>query len=357
MVDLIHPYNRYPEWLSLQLEAIPCGSQEYELFFTLLCQEQWQDFLGGRIKWGIKGGCLQMRSQNSEFFPVLDIPDNPFYITIQNNAPKTTWLFSLKTAQATFQGSLAALKLGTVKFLATPFRCHFSFSLSPVDLSITDAESLWKHDISPNKHGILERKIAQSLYLSQLQNFVSGVQLTSPETPLEPLNIEPRPDILDDLKTIIEKVYQSPSNDLFTLAKLAHLDPLKDFAGGSFLGMELSGVQLGNSNLYHINLRGANLTDADLSEANLSYAKLSGADLSGAYLGEANLSYANLHRASLALSNLIGANLEGANLEEANLTNANLSRARLVNANFRDNPGMSAELLESLGDRGAKLVE
>jgi len=357
MVNQITAYNRYPEWLSLQLEAIPIKAQEYDLFLTLNCREQWQDFLAGKIKWGIKGGLLKVTSDNCEIVPSLHYPENAFHISISEASAELVWTFSLKTSQFAFNGSLEALRLGTVTFLESSSRLSATFILAPEEISITDTEGLWKHDITPNKHGILERKIAQCLYFSQLQGDVSGVQLSFEKMPLEPISVEPRSDYLVPLKEMISQVYHAETNDLFSLAKLTDLDPNQDLAGGSLLGMELSGVQWGGANLYHINLRGTNLTDADLSEANLSYAKLSGADLSGAYLGSANLSYAHLNKASLALSNLIGANLQGANLEGANLSNANFSGAIVLEAQFGNNVGMTEEMQQSLRARGAKILE
>ncbi|WP_013320362.1 pentapeptide repeat-containing protein [Gloeothece verrucosa] len=350
--------NLYPECIFLNLEAIPKGQHQFDLYASLDFNEQWKSLLNGQIKFGLKGGKLSLKLDDT----AMAISDanfgEAFTVTSQFTPNHSSWTLTLKTSQWVFKGSLSQVKLGTITVSELPSHLTALFEVYPSDISITDAEGLWKHDISPNKHGVLERKLALFLWERRFTPYMSWVQLASDEKQIEK-EIAQRnenaitPESLAELQEIIRLVYEAKTNDLRELAQIAGLHPLQDFAGGNLLAGELSGVQLGGANLYHINLRGAVLTDADFGEADLNHAKLTGVDLSGAYLGNANLSYSNLHKSSLALANLIGADLRGANLKEANLSQANLSGAKVEAALFAENLGMTEEMKESLLARGA----
>lgn len=358
---LLESQNLYPECLCLDLNLNPITGRQFDLDVSLNFSQQWQSLLDGRIKFGLKGGKLSLKLEQGAIALTDADFGEAFTTTTQITATEPSWRLDLKTSQSVFQGNLEAINLGKISKSGDGFHLTAIFAIFAPDLSLTDAEGLWKHDINPNQHGVLERKLAQFLwqtkftpYLSRVQ-WGTGTRKTGGEW--EDLTDKPGYDAhLSQLKALIEAVYRAKTNDFWELARLAGLNPRTDFAGGNLLGAELSGLELGGANLYHVNLRGADLTDADLSEANLNHARLSGADLSGAYLGSANLSHANFHRASLALANLIGADLRGANLQEANLSQANLSGARVEKAIFGDNPGMTPALEESLQARGAKII-
>jgi uncharacterized protein YjbI with pentapeptide repeats len=282
------------------------------------------------------------------------------YFGHKNNNQKTisTWI-TVNKDRSVLTGDWREQKLGTVNLTGSQAAITATLTVNPRDIFISEIEGLWRHDISPNKHGVLERKLAFFLFQNHCNPYVSLVELTAADSNT-PTGETLRPTIpgetgesVASLVNLINRVYGSTTDDFLALAQLAHLNPLTDFPGANLVGSNLSGADLGGANLCHANLRGADLTDADLSEADLSYAKLGGADLSGAYLESANLSYSDFHRASLALANLIAVDLSGANLLGTNLSNANLSSSEVAGAVFGDNPGLSEEEKQGLIQRGA----
>ncbi|OKH19842.1 low-complexity protein [Hydrococcus rivularis NIES-593] len=362
-MHLLESHNPYPDCISLQLEATPASSsrtpsQQFDLYLTVQFNEQWKSLLDGRIRFGLKGGELKLKIEGGELSSVNSDIGKGFQVATTISKINPTWRFFPKSSELYLKGSLQRVKLATLMPTEPSYRLAATFEVSQSDISLTNAEDLWRHDISPNKHGILERAIALLLLENRFKPYLSWTQLGSEDTKdWQPL-VEGReatlnPDLLMRLKQLIERIYEAQTDNFLELAKLAGLNPLTDLAGGNFLAVNLSGSELSGADLSRANFRGANLTDIDLSEANLSYAKLSGADLSGAYLGNANLSYGDLRRASLALVNAIAADFTGADLGEANLSNANFSRATVLQARFSHNPGLLDEVRHSLKERGA----
>jgi len=351
---LIESQNQYPDCLSLELTTIELNNtKEFDLYLTLHFNQQWQQILDGRLQFGIKQGTLRLTLENSTLEAIAPCLSDTFTITPLETTPG--WLFSTQSPHPVLTGTLQQAKLGTVKIKEQPLKIAATFNIQAADISITNTEGLWKHDISPNKHGILERYLAIFLLETKLKAYLSYVVLASEELKFEANLSEQEipPSATEKLKTTIENIYTAKTDNFLELAKIANLNPMSDFAGGNLLATELSGIELSGANLHQVNFRGANLTDADLSEANLTYAKFGGADLSGAYLENANLSHCDLHRASLALANLIGADLTGANLKEANLSNVSLSLAKVTGTHFGNNTGISEEMKLTLEEKGA----
>jgi uncharacterized protein YjbI with pentapeptide repeats len=351
---LLAAFDRYPDSVSLTLEPVATDSQKFDLYLTLHLQSQIQSLLGGEMKWGLKGGKLDFVLVNCQLSPN-SIFSQDLYINRINNYQ---WRLSFKSPQSIFTGVIERINLGAVTVGEEPYHLTAQFSVTASDICVTETSGLWKHDISPNKHSILERKLAFFLLANQFNSFLSRISVGSSEAELDTTLIEPLPEDeekLAKLREQIELIYTSSSNNFIELAQLVELNPLTDFTGANLLAAELSGVSLGTANLYQVNLRGANLTDADLSEVKANHASFKGADLSGALLANADLSYADFYRSSLALSNLIGSNLERANLAAVNITQANFSGAKVTGTKFADNVGMTEELKESLLARGALL--
>ncbi len=362
-MQLLKSQNLYPDLLSMALEAVPISSRspnsnEFDLYLSLNFNQQWYPLLDGRIKLGLKGGQLQLRLENSQLHNINSQLDDYFEITNKASETEPTWIFTLKTTKSVLADSLKRVKLGTVQTMTQSFTLTATWTVFPADVTLTDAEDLWRHDLSPNKHGVLERTIIFFLCKNQLPSPLSWIKLGSSNLETEePWGEDQKPEIAfpvgEELKQLIQKIYTAKTDDLEELARLAELNLKTDLAGSNLLATNLSGINFSSANLKKANLRGVDLTDADLSEADLSYVNLGGADLSGAYLDNANLSHADLHRTSLALANLIGANLSKANLQEANLSNANLSRAIVTEAKFGNNTGLSEEMKLDLEQRGA----
>jgi uncharacterized protein YjbI with pentapeptide repeats len=350
--------------MALEAVSVPSNlddTERFDLYLTLNFNQQWHSLLDGRIKLGLKGGELRLKLENSQLSLINSQLDQ--YLAIATTASETEpiWRFKLKTTTPVLSDSFKQIKLGTLETIDQPYRLTATWHISKEDLTITDAENLWRHDISPNKHAILERYLVFFLLENQFSADISWVELGSSglvaaESLGEKSKQKITPQAQEELKQLIQQIYTAKTDEITELAKLARLNLKTDLAGGNLLATNLSGLDLNGANLKAANLRGADLTDADLSEANLSYANLRGADLSGTYLENADLSYADLHRASLALANLMGADLSNANLQEANLSNANLSRTKVLGAKFGNNTGLAEEIKQSLAEKGAILT-
>lgn len=173
-------------------------------------------------------------------------------------------------------------------------------------------------------------------------------------------------DELLEFLDVAKQIEEANTEDFLELAKIAGLDPKKDFVAA-----KLSNVILRAADLSGANLSGADLSNADLSSANLSGANLSGANLSSALLinvdfrdtqisestrlhpkwlkvwkivnrkiddsnlRKADLSFANLRRVTLMGFDLQNANLSGTDLSGASLWDSNLSSASLSSSNLR----------------------
>lgn len=394
--------NKCPDCLSMQLEGIPVESgstdtQQLDLYLSINFNEHWFPLLGGRVKFGLKGGELRLKLENGEIPLAARELNGSFDLSVQeerqqqegtknqsgtqttprrtDRSPLTScqvsikgveaspaWVFEAQGNKSVLKGLLKKTKLGTLNIKRQPCCIEATFEVSAQDVYLTDTEDLWNHDISPNKHAVLERKLVLFLLETNLKPYLSWLQLRY-EFPVSAPSLVEKPkeaiasQAIEQLQDLIQRISEAKTSNFLELAEIAGLNPVMDFASANLLGTNLSRVDLSGVNFCRANLRGAELDDTDLSEANLSDANLRGADLSGAYLGNADLSHADLHRASLALANLSGANLSGANLSEANLTNTNLSGADVREARFGKNPGITEERKLNLKHRGAIFEE
>jgi hypothetical protein len=175
----------------------------------------------------------------------------------------------------------------------------------------------------------------------------SGVNLTSVEK-LLPQDISRNKKVVlqhtllftdfQKLPDRFHRLVEAQTNDFFDLAKIAGLDPLKDFVG---------------ADLSFVNLRGINLSYANLSNAFLNRANLRDANLSSTVLSHAILNHANLYEADLSHANLNYADMKGAILYGANLSCAKLDSARVEGSRFGWNKGLTEDLKRDLQQRGA----
>ena len=120
----------------------------------------------------------------------------------------------------------------------------------------------------------------------------------------------------------------------------------------------LADADLTRATLTETNLYNADLTDADLTDANLIDADLIDADLIGTRLIDADLTKADLNNATLtganlAFADLIDADLTGADLTGADLTDADFTCAYLEETEFKNNPGLTQDMLDSALPFGA----
>lgn len=366
----------------MELAVLPQQSssgevEQLDLYISLSFNEQWEPLNGGGVKFGLTGGQLRLRLENSKLIgSSVDKSDFRAILLTESTAEQPVWMVASKE-DVILKGTCDRRKFASLKLLGQPARLEATFEVSLADIQLTASEGVWLHQISPNQLAVVERKVAIAIFQSRLTPYLSQVVwMADPQPePQKPTQVQPN---YAQLLSELQPVLTAKTHNFLELAKLGGLNPLEDFAGSKMLGVDLKSLDLSGANLHRTYLRGSVLSDIDFSNADLSQANLGGADLSGAYLSDANLVGANLHRASLALANLSGADLRDADLSYANLQNANLSdtnlqganlshadltraglvlttlsEAKVENARFKDNSGISEDIKRELQERGA----
>jgi uncharacterized protein YjbI with pentapeptide repeats len=342
------------EFLAVPVQ--PPQEDQWLLMVSLRFQQHWENLLNGQIRFGLKGINLSLQLEQATLSEIKSPTLENLEVTALSPQELPVWRFTAPTQQTVIDRTFNQIQLATLQPTTPNYRGEAVITTAPADVAVTEIHGLWKPDLSPNKHSVLERKIAAYLHEQLLTPHLAQVIFAQAEVETTPTPPTVQPTLTTEkLQAEIEQVIVAKTENLVQLATVAALNLKTDLAGGNLLGTDLSGLDLSAADLHHAYLRGADLSDADLSEANLSRVNLSGADLSGAYLSNANLSDSNLYRASLALANLSGANLRGANLQEVNLSNANLSHTIVENAVFGKNSGMSESMREQLQAGGAVL--
>lgn len=362
--------NLYPDCLLLELTTRekPTNSQQIELLLTLQCDRHWHSLLAGKVQFGLRGSKLTLHFPDRHAQGAIAAAREPWQLTSnakilpltvvpQFSPTAPSWYFSTQPGREPLQGALHSLPLATLDFTEELQHLTATVTTQPADVVLADVEGLWRHDISPNQHAVLERAVVRMLVETCLTPYLSCAYRASQAEPPPSPSTQATAEAENALQSLIQQLSDAQTDNFLELAKIAQLKPTEDFAGGNLLGANLSDIDFSGADLSRANLRGSELNDADLSHANLQGANLRGADLSGAYLSNANLSAANLYRGSLALANLGGANLSGANLQETNLTKVNFSNAKVENTQFGRNSGVSEETKQSLLERGAVFAD
>jgi len=233
------PENKYPGCLYLKLEGIPVQPedqdaftlwhtstqhQQINLYLTIKFDEQWHTIKNGRIKFGLKGGELRLKLENSEI-PYEDrelsgsiellIPQqrqeldvtkdgkgertipkahsslspekkpvstelNSFtvcHITTKISEENPVWIFEEEKGESVLKGLSKKAKLATLSATALPCRVEATFEVSKRDVCLTDAEGLWPATISRNKRAVLERLIIQRLLEPKFKPYLSRAEL------------------------------------------------------------------------------------------------------------------------------------------------------------------------------------
>ena len=196
-------------------------TQQIDLHLTMNFDEQWVSFKGGRIKFGLKGGELRLKLENSEIpyesrnlagslelsLPNLDKtsieirthtfnsalngsqikpqanvnteqpPTTICHITTKVSEENPAWVFEEEMGELVLRGSLPKTKLATLNVTAFPCRVEATFEVSKQDVCLTDAEGLWPPDISRNKRAVLDRLIVQRLLEPKLKPYLSKAVL------------------------------------------------------------------------------------------------------------------------------------------------------------------------------------
>ncbi|MBV8886056.1 MAG: hypothetical protein JO235_18970 [Chroococcidiopsidaceae cyanobacterium CP_BM_RX_35] len=233
------PQNKCPDCLYMSLVGIPSSFtlEQIDLFLTINFNEQWEKLVGGRLKWGLRGGELRLTLTNGilpyssreltdslELFilkkrvvqesrqaqqglegSISDMVILPAWagkagakanvgkertfgktdefevtvcqVTTKGSEENPAWVFTVRTGEPVLKGLLKRAKLGTLDIKALPCTAIATFEVSSRDVYITDAEGLWPPDISRNKQAVLERMLALRLLRSKLQPYLSQAEL------------------------------------------------------------------------------------------------------------------------------------------------------------------------------------
>jgi len=110
----------------------------------------------------------------------------------------------------------------------------------------------------------------------------------------------------------LRQILSAETTDLLELAKIAGLNPSKDFIGADLSNVNLEGADLQEFNLTYANLSHANLNHANLSYANFSHSDLRCANLQKTKLTATNFNYADLRGVDWGNSNRASASFYGA---------------------------------------------
>lgn len=245
------PENKFPDCLYMELTGIPlqADDQEHlefwtastqkhqiELLLTIHFNEQWESLDKGRVKFGLKGGELRLRLENSEIpyeFRELagsfelyiakdkqepkgsqgqkrtqvraialksslngnntqarltlgtgqksgkteSVPATVCHIASKVSEEKPVWIFEEERGESVLKGSLNKAKLATLNVLTFPCHVEATFEVSRRDVCLTGAEGLWPPDISRNKRAVLDRLIIQHLLEPKLKPYLSRAEL------------------------------------------------------------------------------------------------------------------------------------------------------------------------------------
>ena len=205
------------------------ATEQINLYLTLQFKEQRELLLGGRFKFGLKGGKLSLKLENCELslesrhlgglIKLLvpqerqaqqgsdnqsrvkaSLPENKptvkgnlatqktaertdkfqfivCQVTTNNSEENPAWVFEVETDEAVLKGILNKAKLGTLNVTAKPFRVEATFEVSPQDVYMTDAEGLWPKNISKKRKAVIERAIIRHLIERKLKPYLSRQEL------------------------------------------------------------------------------------------------------------------------------------------------------------------------------------
>lgn len=240
----LEPENKCLGCLFMKLEGIPvqpekqeiskqqpqsAATEQLNLYLTLQFKEQRELLLGGRFKFGLKGGKLSLKLENCEFplesrhlsgFIKLIVQQErqqqqgnenqsrrePFLpenkptvqgnlatqkttertdkfqfivcqVTTNNSEENPAWVFEVETDEAVLKGILNKAKLGTLNVTAKPCRVEATFEVSPQDVYMTEAEGLWPKNISKKRKAVIERAIIRHLIERKLKPYLSRQEL------------------------------------------------------------------------------------------------------------------------------------------------------------------------------------
>ncbi|MEM8778066.1 MAG: pentapeptide repeat-containing protein, partial [Cyanobacteria bacterium P01_G01_bin.49] len=228
-LHLLRSYSPYPSCVSLKFagEIAQKTTRQFPLTLTLNLNEQDKSLLDGDVKFGLKGGKLTLTVENGNIIAP-QVLLNDAYELVSASDTSATWQYTPQTGQSILKVEIVSF-LATIQVISDPISVTLTYDINPSDISITDVEGLWRHDIHPNKQSILERKLAQFIWKLRLSSHLSLLTLSSDsrahEKILESSITGIDPQTLSQLHQLFESIYNVETNNLLELAYLAELDP------------------------------------------------------------------------------------------------------------------------------------
>ncbi|MFB8788014.1 MAG: hypothetical protein U7123_04030 [Potamolinea sp.] len=243
------PENKCSDCLLMKLEGIviepekpgifnlkpkSAATEQIKLLLSLRFSEHLEPLLGGRIKFGLKGGELSLKLKNctislpsgalgksfklsvkalpkdkkrqqsdtnqggvedsliemklgnqaniaqNETAKITDSRLISCQITTKGSEESLAWVFALKTVKTDepiLQGMIRNAILATINVTAKPCRIEAIFSVSAEDVYITEAEGLWPENISKKRKIVIQRAIVHRLLKRKLKPYLSRQEL------------------------------------------------------------------------------------------------------------------------------------------------------------------------------------
>jgi len=231
------PENKCLGCLFMKLETIPSQTQKpsqsttttpINLHLTIQFNEQREQLLEGRVKFGLKGGKLSVKLKNGKISLSSSHLSGSCKLAIQqeqeqedsenqsdreasmgkgkleekiNPSPKKTtgrtdnvqfttcqtsikgsevipvWVFGVEPSEPVLKGLLKNALLATINVKAKPCYVEAIFHVLPQDVCLTEAEGIWPQNISKKRRLIIERAIVRHFFKRKLMPYLSRQQL------------------------------------------------------------------------------------------------------------------------------------------------------------------------------------
>lgn len=233
------PKDKCPDCLVMDLEIVPSHSsspekERLDLYLTIQFNEQWEQLPlhSGRVKFGLKGGELRLKLENSKM-PLVSrelskafelslekeiqqqesnedaseletVIANGKYeakaklgekigtkkterfkvtscqVTTKGSEENPAWAFEVKNGEPVLKGLLKEAKLGTLDVTQKPCSLIATFEVSKRDVYLTDATGILSPEVSREKRAVLDRKLALIFLERKLSPYLSRVEKQYP---------------------------------------------------------------------------------------------------------------------------------------------------------------------------------
>jgi hypothetical protein len=177
----------------MKLEGILIKFERIDLPITIEFNEQWESLLGGRVKFGLKGGTLKLKLENSQIPQKLrnltglkELKDREAIekfnfpsmceVTMDGSELNPAWVFEVRRGSQVLKGALPKEKLGTLTVNNQPCCVEATFEVELKYVHITSVEGLWPKNTPPEKQRISTILVKKYL-CDSLQPYLSRAEL------------------------------------------------------------------------------------------------------------------------------------------------------------------------------------